>query len=212
MALSECDRLGMEIECNRYADASDVLAEEPDIGVVATGGLLNLDSVHEGQELATTSWDILGGTIPVAKSVLLYDDAGSHAAMTTAEFVIEAGASPHKENATVTMNLRIDRLERRGNKIAAIFLDNYTREFFENVVDQAVVENGTKPIGDVYFALKPLSKSNGEVDYNALIGIRPQDKVKNPTAEFRLFRIGDAVASRNIHAASYDGHRFMAAV
>lgn len=235
--LSEFDRLGVEIEYNRYADASDVLAENPDIVVVATGGLPNLDSLHEGQDLATTSWDILGGTIPIARSVMLYDDAGSHAAMTTAEFIVESGAlveivTPTRTlaqdigattypsyfkalkmgDATVTMNLRIDRLERRGNRIAAIFFDDYTKEYTEKVVDQVVVENGTKPIDDVYFALKPLSKNHGEVDYKSLIAIRPQEKIKNPTGKFQLFRIGDAVASRNIHAAIYDGHRFMAPV
>jgi hypothetical protein len=31
---------------------------------------------------------------------------------------------------------------------------------------------------------------------------------RNPQGGFVLFRIGDAVASRNIHAAIYDGIRF----
>lgn len=65
---------------------------------------------------------------------------------------------------------------------------------------------------DLYFTLKPLSKNLGEVDYKALVAVQPQKKIKNPDATFQLFRIGDAVASRNVHAAIYDGHRFMAAV
>lgn len=235
--LAECARLGVDIEYNRYVDETDVVAEKPDVVVVATGGLPNLDSLHEGQDLATTSWDILSGTVPIAKSVLLYDDAGTHAAMTAAEFILDAGAelevvaptrilgqdigattypayfkALRKGNATVTMNLRIDRLERRGNRIAAIFLDDYTKEYSEKIVDQVVVENGTRPIEDIYFALRPLSRNRGEVDYKALIAIQPQQKISDPSADFQLFRIGDAVASRNIHAAIYDGHRFMAAV
>jgi hypothetical protein len=31
--------------------------------------------------------------------------------------------------------------------------------------------------------------------------------VRNPDGRFRLFRIGDAVSSRNIHAAIYDALR-----
>jgi NADPH-dependent 2,4-dienoyl-CoA reductase/sulfur reductase-like enzyme len=235
--LAECDRLGVEIEYNRYAEDSDVLQENPDIVVVATGGLPSLDCLYGGQDLATTTWDILSGSVPVAKSVLLYDDGGSHNAMTAAEFIAEAGAELElvgptrtlaadigattypayfkalkKANAVVTMNLRIERLERRGNKIAAVFLDDYTKECSEKIVDQVVIENGVTPLEDLYFALRPLSKNLGEVDYKALVAIQPQQTMANPDARFQLFRIGDAVASRNIHAAIYDGHRFMAAV
>ena len=33
-------------------------------------------------------------------------------------------------------------------------------------------------------------------------------RTRNPDGDFHLLRIGDAVASRNIHAAVYDGIRF----
>lgn len=235
--LKECGRLGVEIEYNRYMEEADVLAENPDIVVVATGGLPNLDSVDEGQDLATTTWDILSGGVPVAKSVLLYDDTGAHSAMTTAEHILDAGAAldyvvPTRilapdigtttfpayfkalkaGQAQVTMNLRIDRLERRGNRIAAIFRDDYTKEFSERLADQVVIDNGSTPVDDLYFALKPHSANLGAVDYQALIAVKRQQQVRNPDGKFQLFRIGDAVASRNIHAAIYDGHRFMEAV
>ena len=38
---------------------------------------------------------------------------------------------------------------------------------------------------------------------------KPQTIVTNPEGSFRLFRIGDAVSSRNIHAAIYDALRLM---
>ena len=50
-------------------------------------------------------------------------------------------------------------------------------------------------------------RNRGEVDYRALIAGRPQAVVGNPDGRFQLFRIGDAVASRNIHAAIYDALR-----
>jgi hypothetical protein len=70
-----------------------------------------------------------------------------------------------------------------------------------------VIEHGTLPADDLYFALKPLSRNLGEVDQRALTAGRPQAVETNPDGAFRLFRIGDAVASRNIHAAVYDGLR-----
>jgi len=70
-----------------------------------------------------------------------------------------------------------------------------------------VVEHGTLPLDELYFALKPLSVNGGEIDYAALRAGRPQTARKNPDGAFRLWRIGDAVASRNVHAAIYDALR-----
>jgi NADPH-dependent 2,4-dienoyl-CoA reductase/sulfur reductase-like enzyme len=78
----------------------------------------------------------------------------------------------------------------------------------ERRVDQVVVEHGTLPLDDLYLALKPLSKNLGAVDYERLVNGGDVFPVKNPDGGFVAFRIGDAVASRNIHAAIYDGIRF----
>ena len=72
------------------------------------------------------------------------------------------------------------------------------------MVDQVVVEHGTLPADDLYFELKPASSNLGEIDLDALLAGRPQGKVNDPDGAFQLFRVGDAVASRNIHAAIYD--------
>jgi len=42
-----------------------------------------------------------------------------------------------------------------------------------------------------------------------LIVGKPQTVVSNPEGRFQLFRIGDAVASRNTHAAIYDALRLV---
>jgi N-methyl-L-proline demethylase len=68
------------------------------------------------------------------------------------------------------------------------------------VVDQVVVEHGTLPADDLYFELKPASNL-GEIDVDPLLAGPPQNKVNNSDDNFQLFRVGDAVASRNIHAA-----------
>jgi hypothetical protein len=78
----------------------------------------------------------------------------------------------------------------------------------ERRVDQVVVEHGTLPLDDLYFALKPLSRNDGAVDYERLVRGGPVFPEKRPGAAFTLLRIGDAVASRNIHAAIYDGIRY----
>ena len=232
--LAECARLGVEIRCNAYAEASDVTAENPAVVVVATGGVPNMSFLDDGQTLATSSWDILTGAVKSAASVLLYDDNGAHPGMTAAEFIAGAGSelevvTPERMlapdiggtsypayfralalvDATISINLRLERLERRGNKVAGIFFDEYGKRRIEKEADQIVVEHGSTPVDELYFELKAGSLNLGEIDHDALLANRPQTIVRNPAGRYRLFRIGDAVSSRNIHAAVYDAIRLM---
>ena len=233
--LAECERLGVEFRYNTWAEAADVEAEQPNCVVIATGGLPSLDLLQSGQHLATTSWDILSGSTKPARDVIMIDTAGSHAAMTLAEFLAERveslevvtpdrifapdiGATSFpsyfralaKADAKLTPNLRIDRLEQEGNKIAAVFLDEYSGQERRKTADQVVLEYGTMPLDDLYFELKEASTNRGEVDVAALLKSQPQT-LKAQQGAFRLFRIGDAVAGRNIHAAILDAYRLMVA-
>ena len=63
------------------------------------------------------------------------------------------------------------------------------------------------PTDELYFDLLDASINHGEVDHAALLAVRPQAVQRQPGRQFQLFRIGDAVASRNIHAAVYDAFR-----
>ena len=47
---------------------------------------------------------------------------------------------------------------------------------------------------------------------DALIAVEPQRVRTNPTGTYQLFRIGDAVTSRNVHAAVYDALRLCVTV
>ena len=78
----------------------------------------------------------------------------------------------------------------------------------ERLFDQIVVNHGTAPNADLYFELKPQSENLGAVDYDAMIAGQPQPKGKGPEG-FVLYRIGDAVESRNTHAAIYDALRLV---
>jgi hypothetical protein len=103
---------------------------------------------------------------------------------------------------------RVKSLARQGNKIRAQLWSPYTMaDCGERLVDMVVIDNATAANADLYFALKPLSSNHGEVDYDALIAGRPQTISRNREGKFQLFRIGDAVSSRNIHAAIYDALR-----
>ena len=230
--LSELERLGADLRFATWAEAGDVLAEEPDVVFIATGGIPNTEILASGNELVTSTWDLVSGAVKPAERVLIYDDNGNYPGMQAAELVASAGSelevvTPERmlapelgglnhagfarvlqrAGARITINSRVLSVRREGNKLAATLGSDYGPRTEERLVDQVVVEHGTLPLDELYFALRPGSVNLGEVDHRALLAGQPQTVVRNPDGTYRLMRIGDAVASRNIHAAVFDGLR-----
>ena len=65
---------------------------------------------------------------------------------------------------------------------------------------------------DLYESLAPHSINHGEIVPADLLALRAQSAVHNPDGTFVVYRIGDAVASRNIHAAILDAYRLCNAI
>ncbi|MDN2579453.1 NADH:flavin oxidoreductase [Aquibium sp. ELW1220] len=231
--LAELDRLGVEIRTDVWAETGDVLALAPDVVVVATGGVPQLPDLEEGGDLVTSSWDVIAGAAAPAERILVYDDNGGHPGMTAAELAAVAGSSVelvsperffapemggmnhvpymaafHRHGVQVTINTRLVSVRRDGNMLVAVLGSDFEKGWrAERRVQQVVVEHGTAPNDDLYRALKPASRNLGAVDYERLVKGGAVFPDRNPDGRFTLFRIGDAVASRNIHAAIYDGIR-----
>jgi NADPH-dependent 2,4-dienoyl-CoA reductase/sulfur reductase-like enzyme len=115
----------------------------------------------------------------------------------------------HRRGVRVTINTRLKAVRRDGNKLVATLGSDFAPEWNEErLVDQVVGEHGTVANDELYHALKPLSSNGGAVDYEALVKGGDVFHSRNSDGTFALLRIGDAVASRNIHAAVYDGIRY----
>jgi NADPH-dependent 2,4-dienoyl-CoA reductase/sulfur reductase-like enzyme len=232
--MSQCAARSVEFRFNSWAEADDVMAEEPDIAIVATGGLPDVDVLESGNDLVVSSWDIISGDAKPGQNVLVYDDAGDHAALQAAELIAAAGGrveimTPDRSFApeimgmnlvpymralqdkpvTFTVTYRLRSVERDGNQLKAIIGSDYMPLGIERSFDQIVVNHGTIPLDDLYFALKPHSVNLGALDHDALIAGRQQTLRGNRQGSFQLFRIGDAVSARNTHAAIYDALRLM---
>jgi 2,4-dienoyl-CoA reductase-like NADH-dependent reductase (Old Yellow Enzyme family)/thioredoxin reductase len=230
--MSQCEKHGVTFHFNTWADADTVLAEKPDVVIVATGGLPHTDVLTRGNELVVSSWDIISGDVKPGANVLVFDDAGDHAGLQAAEFIARAGGkveimtpdrsfapevmamnlvpymrSLQKLDATFTVTYRLESAEKSGNQIIAHVGSDYGGVSRQRTVDQIVVNHGTIPLDDLYFELKPGSKNLGAVSYDALVAGEPQGLDRNPDGAYQLFRIGDAVAARNTHAAIYDALR-----
>ncbi|MDK4735085.1 NADH:flavin oxidoreductase [Rhizobium sp. CNPSo 3490] len=230
--MSQCEKYGVTFHFNTWAEADTVEAENPDVVIIATGGLPHTEVLTSGNELVVSSWDIISGDVKPGSNVLVFDDAGDHAALQAAEFLAKSGAkveimtpdrsfapevmamnlvpymrSLQKYDVTFTVTYRLEAVEKSGNQLVAHIGSDYGGIARQHSYDQIVVNHGTIPLDELYFELKPKSKNLGEVSHDQLLQGQPQSVIRNPEGKFQLFRIGDAVAARNTHAAVYDGLR-----
>ena len=229
---AEVQRLYVELRFNCHAEVPDILAETPEVVIVATGGLPNTEFLQEGSDLVVPTWDILAGSIKPKKDILLFDDNGQHPGISCAEFLAnpeikleyvtperiiapDVGGTNypaylralHKNDVTITLDHRLIDVRRNASGLIAVLYNEYTHSNVERTTEQIVVEHGTLPLDELYLELRDQSSNGGEIDLEALVSGKTQNIVNNPDGKFQLFRVGDAVASRNVHSAIYDSLR-----
>ena len=234
--MAQCAARDVVFHFNTWAEAEDVTALDPDVVIVATGGMPNTELFESGKEQGhvLTSWDLISGDVKPGSNVLIYDESGDHPGLQAAEVAASDGATvevmtpdrvfapdimamnlvPYMrnlqdKNVTFTVTRRLLDVQKDGNQLKAIIGTDYSDLRTEATYDQVVINYGTLPLDELYFDLKSLSWNGGAVDYDAMIDGRPQDVIRNPDGTFQLFRIGDAVSARNTHAAIYDALRLM---
>ncbi len=236
--VSEAKHSGVDFRYGAFADAPMVLAEGPDVVVIATGGLPNTSFLRTGEHLVTDTWDVMSGAAHPRGRVLVYDDNGAEPALDAAEMLASRGAAVElvtpermlapdvggmnspaylrafaEHDVTITLARRLAGVHQADDGgLRALLRSDYADFEVERHVDHVVVEHGTLPNDELYLDLVPGSTNAGAVDHAALLAVRPQTIRTKPDGGFQLFRIGDAVASRNIHAAVYDALRLCSAI
>lgn len=217
-----------------YAEADEVLAEQPDIVIIATGGVPDTD-VAEARTQINDVWDVMQDQLKNKRRVMVFDDSGAYPALDAVERLAKAGQeviyvtadrtigadvgemngpaylkafSEHGVQSVLGERLSATKKSEAGG-ITVTLRNEYSGRDTEMSVDAVVVDRGTTPNDELYFALKEQSVNRGAVDQAAFIGGESQDSESqnNPDGAFQLFRIGDAVASRNIHASILDALR-----
>jgi hypothetical protein len=233
----EVRRLEVTVALNRFAEPDDVLALRPDVVVVATGGLPDTSVVESGEDLITSTWDVLSGTPRPGRRVLIFDDHGGEQALTAAERLAAAGVrvelvtpdrmvgadvtgtiypdylrALYASGAVLTPDHVLRSVRREGGALVTTLANAYSDALVERTVDEVVVEHGTLPVDDLYGRLRAGSRNLGETDLVALTQGRPQPVLPQGDGDYQLFRIGDAVAHRNVHAAILDARRLCMAM
>jgi 2,4-dienoyl-CoA reductase-like NADH-dependent reductase (Old Yellow Enzyme family) len=225
---AQVQKLGVDLRLETEATADLIRAEKPNIVILATGGEPSLGH-HAGAELAVSTWDVLLGRVDCTGTVLLYDETGQHQAPSTAEALARKGClvelATHDRMAAeevgttnqpvhlrelyrlgvvMSPNLALTEIYKENNRLVAVLRNTMTGEAEERLADHIVVEFGTLPARGLFDALKPHANNHGQTDLSALVAGRAQPWDGDG---FALYRVGDALAGRNIHAAIYDSLR-----
>jgi NADPH-dependent 2,4-dienoyl-CoA reductase/sulfur reductase-like enzyme len=231
----EVERLGVDVRLGTAADEAMIKELNPDVCVLATGGRPFLEQNPEwgaAEGLVVSTWDILSGKVEPGKNVLVYDTICEFSGMSAADYLASKGSlvelvtddikpgvgiggttfptyyrSLYEKEVIMTSDMLLDKVYREGNSLVAVLENEYTAQKEERVVDQVVVENGTRPNEDLYYALKPSSRNKGQIDNDALFDIKPQPVLLDDESGMILWRLGDCVSQRNVHAAMYDALR-----
>lgn len=239
--LAELERLGVEIRYNVFAEAEDVLAFDPEVVIVACGGLPDRmeERVPGAETLAETVWELLEAPRTKGQKILFYDALGTSAGTSCAEMLASEGISfelvtpdsgvgeetsyldrpfvmraLYKAGVPIHRDLHLKALRRRGNLIEAEFVNEFTGEATILECDRFVMDHGTVPMDMVYEELRGGSRNQGVTDLDALTEGRSQSEVAPlaPDGGYELHRIGDAISSRDIHAAMLDAARLCTAL
>jgi 2,4-dienoyl-CoA reductase-like NADH-dependent reductase (Old Yellow Enzyme family) len=230
----ELARLRVDVRLGHAAAAASVRALAPQVVVIATGAepdLAELPLWRAGEGCVVSSHAVLAGEVQPATNVLVYDRYGGYPGATCADFLAQRGclveiATPdlmvaedlggttrpvylkrfYQKDVIVSVNLSLHEVYREQGRLVAVLRNEFTDQDEERVVDQVVVENGVRPVESLYFELKPLSGNRGQIDLECLAQGRAQPAPASD-GEFLLYRVGDCVSPRDIHAAIYDAIR-----
>ena len=233
---SEIGHLGVDVRLSTHAGREAVTQFGPDVVIIATGGLPDLEWL-DGHVLCDNVRDILSGSATVANKVLIYDELGDHAGASCAEVLADKGADVelafrghhaaqssgycnypvylqhfYEKGVTLTPDRRLEKVERAGTRLRSVFENELTGKIEERLSDQVVVERGTVPVNGLFEELKPGSCNNGSIDMHRLLAGSPQVADGRREQGFELYKVGDAVSSRDIHCAILDSRRLCTAL
>ena len=238
--LAELHRLGVEIRYNLFAERADVEREAPDAVIVASGGLPDrMDAIPGAEDLAETVWDLLATPRRKDQTILFYDVLGAISGTASAEMLASEGTpfiyvtpdgglgmdtsyldmpfvmrSLYKAGVPIHRDLTLKALSRSGNAIRAEFVNEFTGQLSSLDCDRFVVDHGTVPMDMPYEDLRDGSWNHGVTDLDAAVAGKGQGGAAAPVSDgrYELHRIGDAVSSRDIHAAMLDAMRICIAL
>jgi hypothetical protein len=154
----------------------------------------------------------MSSPVPGAQVLFVTPDSGTlHELGPTNSSVVHRDL--YQAGVAFLTNLDLIEIQKEVDQYHVTLQNVLTKQNLTKAVNHVVVENGTRANLEIYEALKPHSRNNGEIDIDALANgilrfpVHNSPIANNSKGSFDLVRIGDAVSGRNIHAALYDALR-----
>lgn len=212
----ELERLGVDVRLNTYVDGAEILAEEPDAVILATGAMPRdkpLDKYGPGLSIAVqapariwSSVELLSSSFPEGVgSALVVDDLGHYEALGVADYlldkglrvtVITPGASLGPElEAAFLIEPTLERLGSRGERFTALSRHRLLE-----------VAPGKATIKPVYSATSQV------IDADLVVHVGPGSANRDVLDELtlggfsRVRVVGDALSPRGLQSAVREGH------
>jgi 2,4-dienoyl-CoA reductase-like NADH-dependent reductase (Old Yellow Enzyme family)/NADPH-dependent 2,4-dienoyl-CoA reductase/sulfur reductase-like enzyme len=209
-------RLGATVRTGVEATPTAVLAENPDVVIVATGSRYSAAGEsgfrpapipgHE-RDFVCTPEDVLENGRALTGSVVVLEDDGLHTAAGVAEIAAEAGAGVQlvTRRGVVAMHVHhaehgavVGRLRERG---VAMRTGTYVTEIGDGVVSLRELATGREE----RIEADTLVMATARMPVNGL-GSALEGRVPY------VYVVGDALAPRRLRDATYEGHRFAWAI
>ena len=202
-------KTGAQVKLGVEVTAEQVLAEKPDVVIIATGSLPKQHPVGgaDGPSVFNV-WQVLNGEAQVGQRVCLIDYDGHHRATSTAEFLADQGKSVHIITSSLfvgaelgpTQDLYLSR-QRLLKKGVTFTPDIAVMEVGGEAGVKAikgfnVYSNIWDEWGPFDSVVLAMGQKSDDALYTSLKGKVPE-----------LYRIGDSVAPRKVDMAIWEGHK-----
>ena len=202
---SELNRYGVEQRLECEATAANVLAEHPDVVIVATGQDEVPPAHVPGMDGARvrTPIQVLAAPRPDACHVMVIDEIGSHQATSLAEYLAEGGCRISMVTSAFSvgqeLGVTLD-LELWHSRMGGLQIDFYAGHIVLDVTGDPVLL-------DIY--------ANREITLHDVALIVPVNHGRSRDGLYRelreqvpeIYRVGDALAPKDVGEAILDGHR-----
>lgn len=213
---SEIYRLGVDVRLATYMEADEVLAENPDVVIVATGS--QPTEVQEFRQTADpaaqlriapgarvmTSLDLsMAGTGDYGKTAIVFDDIGHYEAIGCCEALIDSGA----EVTYVTRHLMFAPAVEGTGRTQAALQRFYKRGRFRILTQSALasIDKGSAEVRPLYGT----ATETIPADTVVLAGYRQSQNEMWEALQGRVSQlhiVGDVLSARDIQPAIREGH------
>jgi 2,4-dienoyl-CoA reductase-like NADH-dependent reductase (Old Yellow Enzyme family) len=209
----EVRRLDVDVRTEAYMEASDVLAEKPDVVIIATGAAPRMDGVQiavpaqpaKGTDLPhviSTTDLFTDKTRQFQGSALVFDDVGHYEALGAADYLIEKGMSVTFATRCASLAPTVETWTRVEPALERLHKGKFDLLLRTHLMEIRPQECLVRPLQGERTSRVPADLVVLVLARQSLSGLREELQGKVP----QVTLIGDALAPRDLQAAIREGH------